>query len=99
MERGLIFAILGLIVIIGTFIFVIYTIQNEINNLSDEQLQSVKDDPFMGIRAVSVFVGSVMVGAFIYSFWWYPKKCIEYESKVLKENKEHMEKMENLEVR
>ena len=48
------------------------------------------------MKALTIFIGCVIVGAFIYSFWWYPKQCVEYENKVLKENREHMHKMENL---
>ena len=94
MDKEKIFAIGMLVLITCVFIGVIIHMNNTINNLSEDDIKNF--DPLGALKALVCLIGFVIICAFIYSFWWYPKKCIEYENKILKENKEHMDKMENL---
>jgi hypothetical protein len=94
MKKENIIPILILFAITGIVIYVGNTIRSELTGMSEEELKSI--NPYDGIKAVGFFVGCVMVLAFIYSFWWYPKKCIKEYKTIEKENEEYYQKMQNI---
>ena len=83
-------------VLLLVFVIVIgYLLVSNIGNqLSEASLKDI--DPMSGVKAIGFVVGCVIVGAFIYSFWWYPKKCIGEFERVESENEKYYERMKNL---
>lgn len=94
MKKELIIHIFILVIITITVIYISNTILTDLSNVSEEELKSIT--PMVGIKALGIFIGGVMVLAFIYSFWWFPKKCIKEYNQTMKENEEYYMRMKNL---